>query len=44
MNLNDGEGGDIGYIYFSNLPNQKVPIEDLPLLEEKIKFTEFKNL
>jgi hypothetical protein len=45
MGLNDGEGGDIGYIYYSNLPGLKTTrVEELPLLEEKVKFNEFTGL
>ena len=45
MALNDGDGGDIGYIYYSNLTGQKTTkLEELPILEEKIKFSEFTGL
>lgn len=45
MALNDGEnGGDIGYIYFSNMPTQSTPLTSLPVLEEKIVFSELKGL
>ena len=42
MALNDGEGGDIGFIYYSNL--SMPTMQNLPILEEKIKFSEFKGL
>lgn len=42
MQLNDGEGGDIGFIYYSNIETPSV--KNLPGLEEKIKFSEFKGL
>ena len=44
MALNDGEGGDIGYIYFSNLGGINTNVSDLPVLDEKLKFSEFKSL
>jgi hypothetical protein len=45
MALNDGEGGDIGYIYYHNLPGQRTTkVEELPILEEKVKFSEFTGL
>ncbi len=45
MGLNDGDGGDIGYIYYSNLPGQKTTkLDELPSLEEKVKFSEFNGL
>jgi hypothetical protein len=45
MALNDGDGGDIGYIYYSNLPGQKTTkLEELPSLDEKIKFSELNGL
>lgn len=45
MALNDGEnGGDIGYIYFSNMPTQSTPLTSLPVLEEKVVFSELKGL
>ncbi len=42
MSLNDGEAGDIGFIYYSNL--ETATVKNLPILEEKIKFSEFKGL
>jgi hypothetical protein len=42
MSLNDGNGGDIGFLYYSNLLTPTV--QSLPILEEKIKFSEFKGL
>jgi hypothetical protein len=42
MSLNDGNGGDIGFLYYSNLMTPTV--QSLPILEEKIKFSEFKGL
>jgi ribonucleotide reductase alpha subunit len=44
MALNDGAGGDIGFIYFSNLATKNTPLNDLPVLSEKLRFTELKNL
>ena len=45
MALNDGEGGDIGYIYYHNLTGQRTTkVEELPTLEEKVKFSEFTGL
>ena len=44
MALNDGEGGDIGFIYFSNLQSHHQNLNNLPILDEKLKFTEFKAL
>lgn len=41
MALNDVEGGDIGYLFFSNAEKSGV---ELPTLEEKVKFTELKGL
>lgn len=32
MALNDGAGGDIGYIYFSNLSTKNTSLSDLPVL------------
>jgi hypothetical protein len=42
MSLNDGNGGDIGFLYYSNLLTPTV--QSLPILEEKVKFSEFKGL
>ena len=42
MSLDDGADGDIGYLYYSNL--QSKITRDLPVLEEKVKFSEFKGL
>lgn len=44
MALSDGNGGDIGFIYFSNLSTRSTSISELPSLNEKIRFTEFKGL
>jgi hypothetical protein len=45
MGLNDGEGGDIGFIYYHNLTGQRTTkVEELPILEEKVKFSEFNGL
>jgi len=45
MGLNDGEGGDIGFIYYHNLTGQRTTkVEELPILEEKVKFSEFTGL
>ena len=44
MSLNDGGEGDIGFVYFSNLETAQIKAQDLPTLEERVKFTEFKNL
>ena len=44
MSLNDGEGGDIGFLYYNNLETEKMSLKDLPTLEEKLKFSEFKGM
>jgi hypothetical protein len=44
MALGDGAGGDIGFIYFSNLGTNRTPVSDLPVLQEKIRLTELKSL
>jgi hypothetical protein len=44
MALNTEDGGDIGYLYYSNLGGQRVPVSELPPIEEKIKFSEFRAL
>jgi hypothetical protein len=44
MALNDFDGGDIGYLYFNNRETETTRAKDLPVLEEKVKFTEFNNL
>ena len=44
MALSDGDGGDIGFIYFSNLSTRSTSLSDLPTLHEKIRFTELKGL
>ncbi len=44
MALSDGNGGDIGFIYFSNLSTRSTSVSELPSLNEKIRFTEFKGL
>jgi hypothetical protein len=45
MSLNDGDGGDIGYIFYSNLTGQRTTQkEELPILEEKVRFSELKGL
>lgn len=44
MSLNDGEGGDIGFLYYNNLETENMTLKDLPTLEEKLKFSEFKGM
>lgn len=44
MALNDSEGGDIGYLYFSNLETPITKVKDLPTIQEKLVFTELNAL
>jgi hypothetical protein len=44
MALNTEDGGDYGYIYFSNLRGSSTRIDQLPHIEEKVKFSELKAL
>ncbi|CDW85682.1 calpain-like protein [Stylonychia lemnae] len=43
IQMTDGQGGDVGYIYYSNFKTSQEQ-QELPILQEKLIFKDIKNL